>query len=176
MDTGITLIRFDAAGDDEYNLEFTNQEGIFYDMAFLVINIATRDGWMLRITDALELAPPEYVQLIPVAEASVDGPTIAEASEAEITPQAWYDFQINPYPDIVSLNTDMAPWLWGVCNIPGGHHCYPAPVLGYTQFGKFYFAVDYIDGEGGCVEMTFLAGTIATRDGSFNCPTRASRA
>jgi len=31
MDTGVTLVRVDAAGDDEYDLEFTNQEGIFFD-------------------------------------------------------------------------------------------------------------------------------------------------
>jgi hypothetical protein len=31
MDTGVTLVRIDAAGDDEYDLEFTNQEGIFFD-------------------------------------------------------------------------------------------------------------------------------------------------
>jgi hypothetical protein len=32
MDTGVTIVRVDAAGDDEYDLEFTNQEGIFYDV------------------------------------------------------------------------------------------------------------------------------------------------
>ncbi|MBI4146915.1 hypothetical protein HY489_06285, partial [Candidatus Woesearchaeota archaeon] len=32
MDTGVTLVRVDAAGDDEYDLEFTNQEGIFFDV------------------------------------------------------------------------------------------------------------------------------------------------
>lgn len=32
MDTGVTLVRVDAAGDDEYDVEFTNQEGIFYDV------------------------------------------------------------------------------------------------------------------------------------------------
>ncbi len=32
MDTGVTIIRIDAAGDDEYDIEFTNQEGIFYDI------------------------------------------------------------------------------------------------------------------------------------------------
>ncbi len=32
MDTGVTLVRIDASGDDEYDLEFTNQEGIFFDM------------------------------------------------------------------------------------------------------------------------------------------------
>lgn len=31
MDTGVTLVRLDAAGDDEYDFEFTNQEGIFFD-------------------------------------------------------------------------------------------------------------------------------------------------
>ncbi len=31
MDTGVTLVRIDAAGDDEYDLEYTNQEGIFFD-------------------------------------------------------------------------------------------------------------------------------------------------
>src|SRR3989344_6501910 len=31
MDTGVTLVRIDAAGDDEYDFEFTNKEGIFYD-------------------------------------------------------------------------------------------------------------------------------------------------
>lgn len=139
--------------------------GIYYDLAFLVINIATRDGHMIRITDDLEIAPPEYVWLTIAAEAPTEGPTIAEASEAEITPQAWYDFQMNPWADIVSLNTDMAPWLWGISNAGGS--CYPAPVLGYTQFGKFYFAMDWVDGEGGCYEMGFVAGTIATRDGNL---------
>lgn len=31
MDTGLTLVRIDSAGNDEYDLEFTNQEGIFFD-------------------------------------------------------------------------------------------------------------------------------------------------
>ncbi len=31
MDTGVTLVRLDAAGNSEYDLEWTNQEGIFYD-------------------------------------------------------------------------------------------------------------------------------------------------
>jgi hypothetical protein len=32
MDTGVTIVRVDAAGNSEYDLEFTNQEGIFFDM------------------------------------------------------------------------------------------------------------------------------------------------
>jgi hypothetical protein len=31
MDTGVTIVRIDAAGNTKYDLEFTNQEGIFYD-------------------------------------------------------------------------------------------------------------------------------------------------
>jgi len=31
MDTGVSLVRIDSAGNDEYDLEFTNQEGIFFD-------------------------------------------------------------------------------------------------------------------------------------------------
>ncbi len=34
MDTGVTIIRVDAAGNTKYDLEFTNQEGIFYDVPF----------------------------------------------------------------------------------------------------------------------------------------------
>ncbi|UCG45128.1 MAG: hypothetical protein JSV58_07110 [Candidatus Bathyarchaeota archaeon] len=139
---------------------------IYWDMAFLVINIARRDAWMMRIKEDLELAPPEYIELIPVAEASTEGPSLAEAGGREVTPQAWYDFMVNPFIDVVSLNTDMAPWLWGVATVEGSP-CYPAPVLGYTQFGKFYFAMDYTDGDPGCYEMSFFQGTIKTRDGHF---------
>jgi len=31
MDTGVTLVRISSAGNDEYDFEFTNQEGIFFD-------------------------------------------------------------------------------------------------------------------------------------------------
>jgi len=31
MDTGVTLVRISSAGNDKYNFEFTNQEGIFFD-------------------------------------------------------------------------------------------------------------------------------------------------
>ncbi|MEM2916650.1 MAG: hypothetical protein QXT19_04830 [Candidatus Woesearchaeota archaeon] len=34
MDTGVTIVRLDAAGNTKYDLEFTNQEGIFYDVPF----------------------------------------------------------------------------------------------------------------------------------------------
>ncbi|MBI4016658.1 MAG: S-layer protein [Candidatus Aenigmarchaeota archaeon] len=34
-DTGVTNVVIDPAGDDEYDLQFTNQEGIFYDVPLL---------------------------------------------------------------------------------------------------------------------------------------------
>jgi hypothetical protein len=170
IDDAITYQGAPVLGYVEYGYAYMSidfPDTAYWDMAFLVINIASRDGWMMRITEALELAPPEYIWLTPAAVESMEGPSIGEASEGSVTPQAWYDFVCNPYADVVSLNTDMAPWLWGVCNVPGGHFCYPAPVLGYTQFGKFYFAMDYVDAEPACYAMSFWAGTIATRDGHF---------
>jgi hypothetical protein len=46
MDTGVTIVRVDAAGDDEYDLEFTNQEGIFYDMP-----LASNEGAVFKFGD-----------------------------------------------------------------------------------------------------------------------------
>ncbi len=46
MDTGVTIVRVDAAGDDEYDLEFTNQEGIFYD-----VPLASNEGTFYKFGD-----------------------------------------------------------------------------------------------------------------------------
>lgn len=35
MDTGVSIVRFDANGDDSYDLMFTNREGLEYDIPFL---------------------------------------------------------------------------------------------------------------------------------------------
>lgn len=140
---------------------------VYWDMAFLAINIAKRDAWMMRIKEDLELGPPEYLQLNPVDGASMEGPTLGEASKAEVTPQAVYNFKVNPYADEVMLDTGFFPWLWGQATVPGGSPCYPAPVLGYAHAGKFYFAMDYTDGDPGCYELGFFAGTVASRDGHF---------
>ncbi|MEM4254603.1 MAG: hypothetical protein QXR48_04450 [Candidatus Woesearchaeota archaeon] len=43
MDTGVTIVRVDAAGNTKYDLEFTNQEGIFYDVPF-----ASHEGGTFR--------------------------------------------------------------------------------------------------------------------------------
>ena len=43
MDTGVTIVRVDAAGNTKYDLEFTNQEGIFYD-----VPMVTNEGGNFR--------------------------------------------------------------------------------------------------------------------------------
>lgn len=35
MDTGVSILKFDAAGDDEYDLRFTTQEGLNYNIEFI---------------------------------------------------------------------------------------------------------------------------------------------
>ena len=35
MDTGVSILKFDAAGDDEYDLKFTTQEGLNYNVEFI---------------------------------------------------------------------------------------------------------------------------------------------
>jgi len=35
MDTGVSILKFDASGDDEYDLRFTTQEGLNYNIEFL---------------------------------------------------------------------------------------------------------------------------------------------
>jgi len=50
MDTGVTLVRVDAAGDDEYDLEFTNQEGIFFDFP-LASNEASNSAGQFKYGD-----------------------------------------------------------------------------------------------------------------------------
>src|SRR3989344_2990310 len=51
MDTGLSLIRLDSAGDDEYDLEFTNQEGIFYDVPYLSNEAGNAAGGTLKFGD-----------------------------------------------------------------------------------------------------------------------------
>ncbi|RJQ19902.1 hypothetical protein C4580_04420 [Candidatus Woesearchaeota archaeon] len=59
MDTGVTLLRVDAAGDDEYDLEFTNQEGIFFDVP-LASNEAGNAVSALGLTGFAPAAPHQF--------------------------------------------------------------------------------------------------------------------
>jgi len=130
------------------------------EMALIVISIPTRDGYEYRIYDDLSLIGPTYVWLTPVAQQSTEGPTQDEATGSQVTPKAWYTFQVNPWINIYHLNTDLAPWLWGYSE--------PEPVdpiLGYRSGGRFFLATDFIPDGGGGLELSFKAGTIASRDG-----------
>jgi len=51
MDTGVTLVRIDAAGDDEYDLEFTNQEGIFFDFPLASSDSTNAGGLLFKYGD-----------------------------------------------------------------------------------------------------------------------------
>lgn len=134
------------------------------EMSFLVINIASRDGWMYRIRDDLSIVGPDYIQLLTVSEESAraEGPTMDDEQRSMVTPQALYAFQTNPWSDIVYLNTGRAPWLYGWAEASGP--AYPAPVLGYYMYGRFFFAMDYVDYTGG-YELSFWAGSTSTRNG-----------
>jgi len=44
MDTGVTLVRIDAAGNDEYDMEYTNQEGIFFDFPLVSNELGNAAG------------------------------------------------------------------------------------------------------------------------------------
>lgn len=136
------------------------------EMFFIVIDIATKDGEMMRITDTLELIGPEYVWLTPAGVQSKEGPTLDKDVASRVTPAAWHHLTTNPYIDVVHLNTDLTPWLWGWADVPVGAECYPAPVLGYYEKGHFYMGWDYIDNVG-CYAMSFWHGIKRTRDGDF---------
>jgi hypothetical protein len=51
MDTGVTLVRIDSAGDDEYDFEFTNQEGIFFDFPLASNESGNDAGGALKYGD-----------------------------------------------------------------------------------------------------------------------------
>ena len=62
MDTGVTIVRWDARGSREYDLEFTNQEGIMYDSP-LISNKGVRFYWgddtnRLWFTEGTNVAGP----------------------------------------------------------------------------------------------------------------------
>jgi len=105
---------------------------------------------------------PWDVTLVPVAAQSeeLEGSDITEVLGSEVTPEAWYTFQVNPYIDIVHLNTNPGGWLNGYDEV----YEPDAPVLGFAEGGRFYFGVD---GIGTYYTLGFVAGTVSTRDGDW---------
>lgn len=135
----------------------------YYTLIFYVITIATRDGYIYRITDGMDIVGPEYVWLTTTSSQSEEGISVfdeATGACAQVTPQAWYYFGVMPWTSCYCwISTSYSPWLYG----------YDATytddlVLGYSEKGKFYFAWDFNEGDW-YYELMFMAGTISSRSG-----------
>ncbi|UCH37824.1 MAG: hypothetical protein JSV76_01210, partial [Candidatus Bathyarchaeota archaeon] len=100
----------------------------FYELIFIAGRVATRDGEMLRTIDGLTFDGPTYIWLTMAtdSEAPREGVSITEVMDLGPEPEAWYAFQVNPYPDIVHLNTNPGGWLNGYDDL----YEPDAPVLG----------------------------------------------
>ncbi|UCC33127.1 MAG: peptidase S8 [Candidatus Bathyarchaeota archaeon] len=135
----------------------------YYEMLFLVGTVATRTGQLIQTIDGMSYDGPLNVNLVPVAAQSeeLEGPDATQASDAEVTPAAWYAFQMNPSIDIVHLNTNPGGWLNGYDETPEPD----APVLGFYEDDRFYFGVDGI--HGAPITLLFIAGEVPTRDGDL---------
>jgi hypothetical protein len=134
-----------------------------FEMWFLVGTVATRTGQFMKTLDGIRIIGPYNVTLVPAAESEeLEGPDITEVLGSQVTPEAWYAFQINPYPDIVDLNTNPGGWLNGYDET----YEPDAPVLGFAEGGRFYFAIDFIH-PGTGYTLAFIAGTVSTRDGDM---------
>ncbi|UCG45130.1 MAG: peptidase S8 [Candidatus Bathyarchaeota archaeon] len=134
----------------------------YSDLMFLVGTVATRTGQYITTTDGLSWDGPFDVTLVPVAQTEgSDGSDITLSAGSQVTPDAWYTFQVNPFIDIVDLNTNPGGWLNGfdMTLDPDG------PILGFAEMGRFYFAVDAICD--GCYTLIFIAGSTSTRDGEI---------
>src|SRR5574341_194938 len=95
MDTGVTLVRIDSAGDDEYDFEFTNQEGIFFDFPLASNESSNAAGGTFKYGDDdddlwfTEWGNVSCTVLGGCAIAGSDN-VIGFSSAASLTPQAFY--------------------------------------------------------------------------------------
>lgn len=140
-----------------------DQEPGYYEMLFLVGTVATRTGQLIQTYDGMKYFGPHDVDLVPAGAESeeLQGPDITEVSGSQMTPAAWYVFQISPYSEIVHLNTNPGRWLNGYDETPEPD----APVLGFYEGGRFYFGMDGI--HGAPITLIFIAGEVPTRDGNM---------
>jgi len=143
---------------------YPDQTPGYYEMLFLVGTVATRTGQLIQTTDGLSYDGSYNVNLVPaVAQIEeLQGPDITEVSGSQVTPEAWYTFQLNPFADIIHLNTNPGGWLNGYDEEPEPD----APVLGFAEEGKLYFGIDGVY-EGTYYTLLFVAGTVSTRDGDI---------
>lgn len=82
MDTGVTLVRIDSAGDDEYDFEFTNQEGIFFDFPLASNESGNAAGGAFKYGDDDDDLwftewgnAPGFGNVVPFTTATVLGPS-----------------------------------------------------------------------------------------------------
>jgi subtilisin family serine protease len=134
----------------------------YYDMWFLVGTAATRTGQFIGTYDGMSYDGPYDVNLVPVAGQSkeLQGPDITEVSGSQVTPEAWYVFQIHPFTEIAHLNTNPSGWLNGYDETPEPD----APVLGFAEGGRFYFGIDLIHPTT-YYQLAFITGRVSARDG-----------
>jgi hypothetical protein len=140
-----------------------DQDPDFVETLFFVVKISTMAGQFIRTTDGLTWDGPwPPFTLVPITSESGGGPSITEASVApEVSPEAWYTFQMNPYADIVHLNTNPGTiWLNGYDSI----YDPDAPILGAMAGGKFFYMIDFI---GQIWELAFYDNTVSTMDGYY---------
>jgi len=139
---------------------YPDQSPGYYETLFLVGTVATRTGQLIRTYDGMTWDGPYNVNLVPAAQTEeLQGLDITEALDSQVTPVAWYVFQINPYAEIVHLNTNPGGWLNGYDETPEPD----APVLGFYEGGRFYFGMDGI--HGAPITLIFIAGEVSTKDG-----------
>jgi hypothetical protein len=132
----------------------------YFELLFLVGTISTKTGQVIQTYNGMSYLGPTSVTLVPVTSES-EVATMGDAARAvgsQVNPQSWYKFKVDPYADIVHLNTNPTGWLNGYDETWGG----PYPVLGFTEGGRFYFGLDGINTP---YTLVFVAGQISTKDG-----------
>jgi streptogramin lyase len=141
------------------------------EMGFAAIKASSGAGSMMRILDDLSVVGPETVWLTwavtaaaapAVAGVAMDDVAGLVASVANEEPTL--EFQMNPFDDVINLYTDDEAWLWGWADAVGPS--YPAPLLGVYGYGRFFYAMDFVDGTG-AYELLFAAGSTCSLRGSI---------
>ena len=137
------------------------------EMGFVAIKASSGAGYMMRIMDDLTLVDEEIVWLTWAAEANVAalaGATMDDGAGSMANEDSMHEFVMKPFDDVVMLSTELAPWVWGWAESAGPS--YPAPILGVYDGCRYFFAMDYVDGEG-LHELLFAAGSTSTLKGSI---------
>jgi len=144
------------------------------EMGFAAIKASSGAGSMVRIMDDLSVVGPETVWLTWVsAEANVaalagatmdDGAGSLASMASMANEDSMLEFVMSPFDDVVMLSMELDPWLWGWAEAVGPS--YPAPILGVYGYGRFFYAMDFVDGTG-AYELLFAAGSTCNLRGSI---------